>query len=113
MSQNLDTKDDSYVSRTGQSEIPVDSDNKDVKGGYENPESADSDAQLKKDDTDAIDSSNIIDERTRGASKNYQEPSDDLDIPNDGRSAVSGGTSLEMTLLTWTNSLLRPKLNRQ
>lgn len=91
MADKLETQDDSYVSRTGQNEIPVDSDSKAAKGGYENPEQADSDAQLKKDDTDAIDSSNIIEERTRGASKNYEEPSDDLDIPNDGRSAVSGG----------------------
>lgn len=91
MAEIVDTQDDSYVSRTGQSEVPVDSDNKDVKGGYEDAEQADSDAQLKKDDTDAIDSSNIIEERTRGASKNYEEPSDDLDIPNDGQSAVSGG----------------------
>ena len=86
-----DTKDDSYVSRPGQSEVPVVSDSKTSEGGYDNRDKADSDEQLKKDDTDAIDSSNIIEERTRGATKNYEEPSDELDIPNDGRSAVSGG----------------------
>lgn len=91
MADTTDTKDDSYVSRTGQSEIPVDSDSKNVEGEYEDADKADSDEQLKKDDTDAIDSSNIIDKRTRGAVKNYEEPSDDLDIPNDGTSAVSGG----------------------
>lgn len=91
MADTVDTQDDSYVSRTGQNEVPVVSDNKAVAGGYEDADKADSDEQLKKDDTDAIDSSNIIEERTRGASKNYEEPSDDLDIPNDGRSAVSGG----------------------
>jgi hypothetical protein len=46
----------------------------------------------------AIDESNIINDRTRGAAKTggaYREPGDEegLGGPDDGRSAVSGGTS--------------------
>lgn len=37
-----------YVSRTGQSEIKVQSDDAAVEGGYEDPATADSDAQLRK-----------------------------------------------------------------
>ncbi len=46
---------------------------------------------LARDDTDAIDQSNIIDERTRGASKSYREPGDEegLPGPDDGTSAVA------------------------
>ena len=49
-----------------------------------------------KDDKEAIDSSNIIDERTRGATKEqgtYTEPGDEegLGGPDDGVSRVSGG----------------------
>lgn len=36
-----------YVSRTGQSEIKVQSDDAAVEGGYEDPSKADSDAQLR------------------------------------------------------------------
>lgn len=37
-----------YVSRTGQSEIKVQSDDAAVEGGYDNPDTADSDAQLRE-----------------------------------------------------------------
>jgi len=48
------------------------------------------------DDKNAIDQSNIIDERTRGAAKSsgtYQEPGDEegLPGPDDGTSRVAGG----------------------
>ena len=48
------------------------------------------------DDKNAIDQSNILDERTRGAAKSsgtYQEPGDEegLPGPDDGTSAVAGG----------------------
>ena len=50
---------------------------------------------LARDDTEAIDKSNIIDQRTRGATKKgaYREPGDEegLPGPDDGTSAVSGG----------------------
>ncbi|KAI9799635.1 MAG: hypothetical protein M1833_003950 [Piccolia ochrophora] len=47
-----------------------------------NPDTADSDEALARDDNDAIDKSNIIGERTRGATagKGYSEPDED-DIP--------------------------------
>lgn len=47
----------------------------------------------ERDDADAIDSGNIINERTRGATKSYQEPGDEegLGGPEDGRSRVAGG----------------------
>jgi hypothetical protein len=48
-----------------------------------------------KDDADAIDESNILEERTRGAAKEggYREPGDTegLGNPEEGRSAVAGG----------------------
>ncbi|KAK5991745.1 hypothetical protein PT974_07779 [Cladobotryum mycophilum] len=49
---------------------------------FEDPikaESADSDKQLEQDDKEAIDKSNIMKDRTRGAQPagSYQEPSDD------------------------------------
>jgi len=85
---------DDYVSRTGQSEIPVERDGKTVEGGYDNRDQADSDAQLQADEKDAIDSSNIIEERTRGAKPagTYTEPGDEEGLGgNDGRSRVAGG----------------------
>lgn len=52
----------------------------------------DSDAQLERDDAEAIDTSNIIDERTRGASKEegaYTDPDDEEGLPeNDGTSST-------------------------
>lgn len=92
-----DSTDDDYASRTGQSTIPVQRDGQAVEaGGYEDADVADSDAQLQRDDADAIDKSNIIDSRTRGAAKSsgtYQEPGDEegLGDGSDGRSRVAGG----------------------
>ncbi|KAI5361029.1 hypothetical protein Slin15195_G089380 [Septoria linicola] len=85
-----DALDNDYVSRTGQSEIPVVKDDAAIEAGpYEG--GADSDAQLEKDDKD-VDQSNIIDERTRGAAKekgSYTEPGDEegLPGPEDGTSS--------------------------
>jgi hypothetical protein len=47
----------------------------------------------ERDDKDAIDQSNILDERTRGAVKSYAEPGDEegLPGPEDGTSRVRGG----------------------
>ncbi|KAJ9610377.1 hypothetical protein H2200_005154 [Cladophialophora chaetospira] len=89
-----DTTQNDYKSRTGQSHIPVVADNAAVEDGIDR-RTADSDAQLARDDSDAIDKSNIINERTRGAGKSggYQEPGDEegLPGPDDGTSAVRGG----------------------
>lgn len=51
------------------------------------------DRSAERDDADAIDKSNIIDDRTRGAVKDYTEPGDEegLGGPEDGRSRVAGG----------------------
>ena len=109
-----DYQDNDYVSRTGQSTIPVQRDEAPVEASPYNDETADSDEQLGKhecatiyrhewvnvnllylerDDKDAIDSSNIIDSRTRGATKQagtYAEPGDEegLPGPEDGTSAT-------------------------
>lgn len=94
-----DSVNDDYISRTGQSTIPVQSDSQAVEaGGYEDGDVADSDAQLQRDDADAIDKSNIIEDRTRGAAKasgTYTEPGDEegLGDGSDGRSRVAGGKS--------------------
>jgi hypothetical protein len=110
-----DFQDNEYQSRTGQSEIPVQSDDKPVEDPID-PDTADSDAQLGRafhhlwhrrgayqltlwteaDEKNAIDQSNIIEERTRGATKSsgtYQEPGDEegLPGPEDGTSRVAGG----------------------
>jgi hypothetical protein len=108
-----DVIDNDYKSRTGQNEIPVQADDKPVEDPID-PETADSDATLGKsahipwssntllippterDEKDAIDQSNILDERTRGATKSagtYREPGDEegLPGPEDGTSAVAGG----------------------
>ncbi|KJX92297.1 hypothetical protein TI39_contig5875g00011 [Zymoseptoria brevis] len=83
---------DDYVSRPGQKDtIPVQSDD----AGVEDPidaETADSDATLEKDEQAAMDKSNIIDERTRGAAKQkgaYTEPGDEEGLPGaeDGTSS--------------------------
>ncbi|KIW53054.1 hypothetical protein PV05_08653 [Exophiala xenobiotica] len=85
-----DTVQNDYKSRTGQSTIPVQKDEVPVEDPID-AKTADSDEQLARDDTDAIDQSNIIDERTRGASKSYREPGDEegLPGPDDGTSAVA------------------------
>ncbi|KAI1678989.1 hypothetical protein KJE20_11171 [Pyrenophora tritici-repentis] len=74
-----DVVDNDYTSRTGQSQIPVQKDEAPVESTeYDN--GGDSDKQLERDEKDAIDSSNIIEERTRGATKTsgtYREPGDE------------------------------------
>ncbi|KAL1591898.1 hypothetical protein SLS60_011490 [Paraconiothyrium brasiliense] len=86
-----DARDNDYASRTGQSHIPVQRDEAAVEDPYNSPD-ADSDQQLERDEQDAIDSSNIVDSRTRGAAKQagtYTEPGDDegLPGPEDGTSS--------------------------
>jgi hypothetical protein len=109
-----EVQDNDYKSRTGQNDIPVQSDDKPVEDPID-AETADSDAQLglfyphihptktsklttstEADDKNAIDQSNILNERTRGAAKSagtYQEPGDEegLPGPDDGTSRVAGG----------------------
>ncbi|KAM0479060.1 hypothetical protein ACHAPX_005040 [Trichoderma viride] len=72
-------QDDSYASRMNEP-VPVQSDNKEVEDPVD-ASFADSDKQLAQDDTEAIDKSNIVDDRTRGATKprgTYQEPGDNV-----------------------------------
>ncbi|KAJ4993949.1 hypothetical protein SVAN01_00426 [Stagonosporopsis vannaccii] len=85
-----------YESRTGQSEIRVLKDDAPVEGTeYNDRDVADSDRQLERDEEDAIDQGNILNERTRGAAKQsgtYTEPGDDEGLEgalesNDGTSA--------------------------
>jgi len=84
-------KDDSYVSRRGAKDepLPVVSDTK-----VEDPidsRVADSDEQLERDDKEAIDPSNLIEERTRGVKpvSSYREPGDEEGLPeNDGTSSA-------------------------
>lgn len=105
-----DTTQDDYKSRTGQSTIPVQSDDAAIEDPID-ANTADSDEQLGRfatglgywneltldvaqDDKDAIDESNIIDSKTRGAGPDggYQEPGDEEGLPtDDGTSRVSGG----------------------
>ncbi|KAK1976528.1 hypothetical protein LZ30DRAFT_636707 [Colletotrichum cereale] len=73
-----EVKDNEYVSRQGDRE-PISVLDDDAK--VEDPidaETADSDAQLERDDKEAIDKSNILNERTRGAQPagEYREPGD-------------------------------------
>ncbi|KAJ6786477.1 hypothetical protein PWT90_06515 [Aphanocladium album] len=68
----------SYV--TNQKEtVPVQGDNAKVEDPID-PDQEDTDQQLDKDDKDAIDQSNIVKGRTRGAKPidSYQEPSDNV-----------------------------------
>ncbi|EAA26855.1 hypothetical protein GE21DRAFT_5148 [Neurospora crassa] len=69
--------DPSYKTK-GTEAVPVIDDNAPVEDGLL-PEEADSDRQLAKDDTEAIDESNIIEEKTRHAKPKgtYREPSDE------------------------------------
>jgi hypothetical protein len=105
--------DNDYVSRPGQKQapIPVQSDETPVNDPID-PATADSDEQLGKnipprmmesiadiiyatterDESEAIDQSNVIDSRTRGAkpSGSYEEPGDEEGLPtNDGTSRVA------------------------
>ncbi|KAI0023777.1 hypothetical protein F4780DRAFT_22121 [Xylariomycetidae sp. FL0641] len=101
MSNNYDNEapagqgiaDDSYVSRPGHKHeaIPVTSDAERVADPVDGA-TADSDAQLERDDKDAIDESNIVPERTRGARPGagaYAEPGDEEGLPaDDGTSSA-------------------------
>ncbi|RDA92061.1 hypothetical protein CP533_0985 [Ophiocordyceps camponoti-saundersi (nom. inval.)] len=74
-----------YVSRQGdKSEIPVQADDVRVEDPIDET-TADTDAQLARDEKDAIDTSNIIKEKTRHAAPKggYREPGDDEGIPVD------------------------------
>ncbi|KAL9127761.1 MAG: hypothetical protein Q9217_003419 [Psora testacea] len=86
-----DSMDNDYVSRTGQSHMPVQKDEKPVEDPID-PVTADSDEQLQQDDAEAIDQKNIIGGRTRGAKPagGYAEPGDEegLPGPEDGNSNV-------------------------
>ena len=109
-----DSKDNDYSSRTGQSQIPVQKDDVPVTDPID-PATADSDqvlgmlfslfqrlgplvimcpdVVLEQDEKDAIDPSNTVGSRTRGAkpSGGYREPGDEegLPGPDDGTSRVS------------------------
>ncbi|PFH63215.1 hypothetical protein XA68_16654 [Ophiocordyceps unilateralis] len=74
-----------YVSRQGdKSEIPVQADEATVEDPIDE-NTANTDAQLERDDNDAIDKSNIINQRTRhaGPKEGYREPGDEEGIPVD------------------------------
>ncbi|KAK1911463.1 hypothetical protein P3342_012764 [Pyrenophora teres f. teres] len=96
--------DNDYASRTGQSQVPVQKDETPVESTeYDN--GGDSDKQLERDEKDAIDTSNIIDERTRGATKTsgtYREPGDEEGLGaaadgSDGTSATAFAVPIEMS----------------
>ncbi|GKT63916.1 hypothetical protein ColTof3_11255 [Colletotrichum tofieldiae] len=73
-----EVKDNEYVSRQGDRQpISVVDDDAKVEDPIDT-ETADSDAQLARDDEEAIDKSNILKERTRGAQPagEYREPGD-------------------------------------
>ncbi|KAF3036108.1 hypothetical protein E8E11_003839 [Didymella keratinophila] len=77
-----------YESRTGQSEIRVLKDDAPVERTEYN--------DRERDERDAIDEGNILDERTRGAAKQsgtYAEPGDDegLERAVDGNDGTSAG----------------------
>jgi len=82
-----------YTSRPGQKggPIPVQNDNASVEDPIDRS-TADSDEQLERDENDAIDESNIVEGRTRGAkpSGGYREPGDEegLPGPEDGTSST-------------------------
>ncbi|OAR02663.1 hypothetical protein LLEC1_01827 [Akanthomyces lecanii] len=68
-----------YVTK-GQESIPVVKDDAPVDDPIDEAE-ADSDKQLEQDDAEAVNESNILDERTRGAKPeagSYKEPSDSV-----------------------------------
>ncbi|KAK6076405.1 hypothetical protein SCUP234_07139 [Seiridium cupressi] len=78
--------DNSYVSRQGSKGEPlgVVSDETRIEDPID-AQTADSDQQLERDDKDAINEDNIINERTRGAKPegSYQEPGDEEGLPAD------------------------------
>jgi len=73
-------EDDSYVTeqRDDNEPVPVQKDSDPVEGPIDDA-TADSDKQLDQDESEAIDKTNIIEERTRGAkpTDSYQEPTDE------------------------------------
>ncbi|CRK23579.1 hypothetical protein HYQ45_013953 [Verticillium longisporum] len=85
----VDVKDDEYVSRQAREPISVQSDDAKIEDPI-GENTADSDAQLERDDKDAINPDNMIDERTRSAKPegSYREPGDEegLPGPEDGTS---------------------------
>ncbi|KAG9257167.1 uncharacterized protein F5Z01DRAFT_671610 [Emericellopsis atlantica] len=89
-----DFQDNSYVSRPGNKSepLPVQSDGDKIEDPVDE-NVADTDAQLERDDNEAIDRGNILNERTRGATKQtgtYREPGDDEGLPgsDDGTSST-------------------------
>ncbi|KAM0436638.1 hypothetical protein ACHAPT_002347 [Fusarium lateritium] len=86
-------QENSYVSRSGEKAepIPVQSDSMKVEDPIDAGK-ADTDAQLERDDADAIDKGNIMKGRTRGATKpggTYKELGDEEGLPDDtGRSST-------------------------
>ncbi|KAI0006280.1 hypothetical protein F4779DRAFT_596880 [Xylariaceae sp. FL0662B] len=85
--------DNAYVSRPGHKdeEVPVQADEEIVEDPIDET-TADSDAQLERDDKEAVDTSNIIGSRTRGAKPDngsYREPGDEEGLPvEDGTSSA-------------------------
>ncbi|OCK86230.1 hypothetical protein K432DRAFT_285070 [Lepidopterella palustris CBS 459.81] len=78
-----DISDNDYKSRTGLSEIPVQKDDAPVNDPIHPPPRIRM-RRVAYDEKDAIDSSNIINSRTRGAAKTastYAEPSDKVGMP--------------------------------
>ncbi|UNI13893.1 hypothetical protein JDV02_000589 [Purpureocillium takamizusanense] len=81
----MSSESNEYVSRQGdKSEIPVQADDSKVEDPIDET-TANSDAQLERDDAEAIDKSNIIKDRTRHAEPQagYREPGDNEGIPTD------------------------------
>ncbi|KAF2274146.1 uncharacterized protein EI97DRAFT_469102 [Westerdykella ornata] len=84
--------DNDYVSRQGESYIPVQKDEAPVEDPLD-ASIADSDQQLERDEKEAINTKNIMKGRTRGATKQkgvYAEPGDEegLPGPDEGRSST-------------------------
>ncbi|KAL9613909.1 MAG: hypothetical protein Q9167_001587 [Letrouitia subvulpina] len=77
-----DVTDSSYAHPETKGQIPVQGDNVNVEDPID-VNTANSDAQLAQDDADAIDQSNVIGSRTRGAkpTTGYSEGPDEDDLP--------------------------------
>ncbi|KAI4257424.1 MAG: hypothetical protein LQ352_001660 [Teloschistes flavicans] len=86
--------DNDYTSRTGQYQIPVQKDEAPVEDPI-NPDTADSDQTLAQDDKEAIDQSNIVGGRTRGAKPpgGYKEPGDEEGLPGAEDGTSRGASS--------------------
>ncbi|KAJ4424053.1 hypothetical protein N0V82_001300 [Gnomoniopsis sp. IMI 355080] len=72
---------ESYVTKEDQ--VPVLDDNDNIEDGVDEA-TADTDAQLERDENEAIDKSNIVEDRTRHAKPDggsYREPGDEEGIP--------------------------------